>query len=150
MAINTDILSPTQHDAMMAAKASRQLSDYSSRHADIQLQLEAEGDREQIALPPIVVKLLSRILDETASGHTLSIASVESDMTTSEAADYLNVSRPYLTSLLQQGKIPFHQVGSHRRVRRADIAEYKTKQREASYAAMRELQAQAEELNMEY
>ncbi|MEO7714770.1 MAG: helix-turn-helix domain-containing protein [Capsulimonas sp.] len=148
MATNTDTFSPTQHDAMMAAKASRQLSDYSSRHIDIQIQLESEGDREQIALPPIVVKLLSHILDETASGRTISISRVESDMTTSEAADYLNVSRPYLTSLLQQGKIPFHQVGSHRRVRREDIAKYKTKQREASYAAMRELQAQAEELKI--
>ena len=65
-------------------------------------------------------------------------------------ADYLNVSRPYVISLLEQGKIPFHKVGSHRRIRLEDVAEYKQRQMATSYAAMAELQAQAEDLNMEF
>jgi len=71
-------------------------------------------------------------------------------MTTSEAADYLNVSRPYVITLLEQGKIPFHKVGSHRRIRLEDVADYKKLQVATSYAAMEELQAQAEDLNMEF
>lgn len=71
-------------------------------------------------------------------------------MTNSEAADYLNVSRPYVIGLLEQGKIPFHKVGTHRRIRLEDVAAYKRRQMADSYAAMAELQAQAEELNMEY
>ncbi|BDI28154.1 hypothetical protein CCAX7_002050 [Capsulimonas corticalis] len=149
MSSNAETIAPTQHDVMMAAKASRQLSHFSNLHKSLQIQIQSEDNQESVALSPLIVQLLSRILNETASGHTVSIEPVESDMTTSEAADYLNVSRPYLTSLLQQGKLPFHLVGSHRRVRREDIADYKKRQKEASYAAMRELQAQAEELGME-
>lgn len=71
-------------------------------------------------------------------------------MTTSEAAEFLNVSRPYVIGLLEQGKMPFHKVGSHRRIRLEDVADYKKRQLATSYAAMAELQAQAEDLNLEY
>ena len=147
MAMIIEPVSPTQQDIQMAAEAYHRLAKYTQEN--VQIQIGAEGRQEYLALPPIVARLLSYILDETASGHAVSIVPADSDMTTSEAADYLNVSRPYLTSLLEQGKIPFHRVGSHRRVRAVDMADYKKRRMAASHAAMAELQAQAEELNME-
>jgi len=150
MTATTELIPPTQQDARLAATAVSRLSDYLDRPDDIKLQIGKEGKQEYIAMPQMVVLLLSQILKETASGHAVSVVPVDSEMTTSEAADYLNVSRPYVIGLLEQGKIPYHKVGSHRRIRLEDVAGYKKRQMATSYAAMEKLQAQAEDLNMEY
>jgi excisionase family DNA binding protein len=150
MTANTELIAPTQQDARLAAKAVSRLSGYLDRPDDVKIQVGIEGKQESLAVPQMVVHLLSRILKETASGHAVSVVPFDSEMTTSEAADYLNVSRPYVIGLLEQGKIPFHKVGSHRRIRIEDVAEYKRRQMATSYAAMEELQAQAEDLNMEF
>lgn len=145
----TEPVTPSPRDAELAATASSRLVGYIDRSDDIKLQLYAEGYIEALVLPGFIVTLLSQILKETASGHAVSVVPVDSEMTTFEAADYLNVSRPYLIGLLEQGKMPFRRVGTHRRIRLVDLAEYKKRQMEASYAAMAQLQAQAEELDME-
>jgi len=147
---NTELIAPTQQDARLAAKAVSRLSGYLDRPDDVKIQIGIEGRQETVAVPQMVLHLLSRILKETASGHAVSVVPFESELTTSEAADYLNVSRPYVIALLEQGKIPFHKVGSHRRIRLEDVADYKKRQMATSYAAMEELQAQAEDLNMEF
>ncbi len=126
---------PTSQEAQQAQTAVRALS---------------EGQLELSQLPDIARQLLSRILDELARGHALLVVPVETDMTTNQAADFLNVSRPYLVRLLEAGQIPFHRVGTHRRLRLRDVKAYKERQDAESYAALVELQAQAQELNMGY
>jgi len=150
MSATTDLIAPTLRDALLAADAVDRLSGYLDRSDDVQIQLGTDGDVKSLIMPQVVVRLLSQILRETASGHAVSVVPVDSEMTTSEAAEFLNVSRPYVIGLLEQGKIPFHKVGSHRRIRLEDVAEYKKRQLATSYAAMAELQAQAEDLNLEY
>jgi len=145
----SELIAPTQKDAQLAAEACRGLSGHIEGSDDVMIQIAGEGKTESLVLPHMIVLLLSRILKETASGHTVSVVPVDEEMTTFEAADFLNVSRPYLIGLLEQGKIPYRRVGTHRRIRLIDIAEYKKRQLETSYAAMAELQAQAEDLNME-
>ena len=110
---------------------------------------KANKNQESHVVPEVVVRLLSQILTETARGHAVSVVAIESEMGTSEAADYLNVSAPYAIGLMEQGMIPFPIVGAVRRLRFQDVAEYKTKKMAISYAAMEELQTQADELDME-
>lgn len=126
---------PTFQEAQQAKTAIRALS---------------EGQLELSQLPDIARQLLSRILDGLAHGHALSVVPVETDMTTNQAADFLNVSRPYLVGLLEAGQIPFHRVGTHRRLHLRDVKAYKERQDAESYTALAELQAQAQELNMGY
>jgi excisionase family DNA binding protein len=74
----------------------------------------------------------------------------QEELTTTEAADLLNVSRPHLVKLLKQGDIPHHKVGSHHRVYREDVLSYKRKQRERAEEALQALTDQAQELDMGY
>lgn len=124
-------------------------------HQDIRKAREAatalsEGTLEVSHLPDVARQLLARVLAELANGNAISVVPALSDLTTSQAARFLNVSRPYLSRLLDEGMLPFHRVGSHRRVHLRDVRVYRARQDAASEAALCELAAQAQELGMGY
>lgn len=83
------------------------------------------GNGEQIAIPNSVYQVLLQVIQAMASGQAISIVPLEREMTTQQAADFLNVSRPYLIKLLEQGEIPHIKVGTHRRVPFQDLMKYK-------------------------
>lgn len=80
---------------------------------------------EEIALPDSVYRLLRQVVHELAQGKAVTVVPVHQELTTQEAADILNVSRPYLVKLLEEGQIPFVKTGTHRRVRLSDLMAYK-------------------------
>ncbi len=82
------------------------------------------GDRS-VPLPESVVALLLNALQVMSEGKAVSLVPVPNEVTTTRAAEILNVSRPYLSRLLDEGAIPYHRVGSHRRVRLDDLLAYK-------------------------
>jgi len=126
---------PSREDMVQAADASDQLT---------------EGTLDLKAVPALALKLFGDILHELAQGHRVELRTVEEYLSTNEAADFLNVSRPYVIKLLNEGKLPFQMVGTHRRIRYDELLEYKRKQDERSYELMAELQAEAQEMNMGY
>jgi excisionase family DNA binding protein len=82
-------------------------------------------NEEQIPIPESVYQVLRQVVHAFVLGQSISIMPQQQEMTTQESADFLNVSRPYLIKLLEQGNIPYIKVGSHRRVRFEDLKNYK-------------------------
>lgn len=101
-----------------------------------------------LELPPKVLRFVASILGAMAEGKTVVLLPKGQTLTTVQAAQFLNVSRPFLTKLLKEGKIPFVMVGSHRRIVYEDLVNYKNKIRTAQDEAMNALANQAQELGL--
>lgn len=107
-------------------------------------------DNESLILPRHALDLLRDILSEMAQGNAVAVMPKKAELTTQVAADMLGVSRPYLIKLLEQGALPFHKVGKHRRIYLTDLQAYQATQQARQESALDELTRQAQELDMGY
>lgn len=107
-------------------------------------------DHSDLVLPRDALALLRDVLVEMAQGNAVTIVPTHAELTTQEAANLLNVSRPYLVTLLENGTIAFRKTGTHRRIRFHDLMSYREEQERLSNAALDELAAQAQEHEMGY
>lgn len=108
------------------------------------------SEGQNITIPSSVLPQLADILSHLAKGDRVKIVPIKSELTTTEAAEILNVSRPYLVELLELGKIPFRKVGVRRRILSQDVMAYKEKIEAQRMLVLAELTTQAQELNMGY
>ncbi|MGV9007114.1 MAG: helix-turn-helix domain-containing protein [Brevundimonas sp.] len=136
---------PSEYDADLAATASRALA----RASKDSLHVRLEGG-EELTLPKAVTRLLSHLLMEMGQGNAVTIIPIHAELTTQEAADFLNVSRPHLVKMLNEGKIVHHRVGTHRRVRFEDVCAYKDAFEKERRAKMEALAQEAQDLGMGY
>jgi excisionase family DNA binding protein len=137
---------PNEEDAKLAAVSSRILA-AASTERELRVHL---ADGQELVLPKGVARLLSHLLTEMARGNAVTLFPIHAELTTQEAAEILNVSRPYLIQLLEEGKLPYRRVGTHRRVRYQDLIDFQKRSDEQRSRALDELAAQAQELNMGY
>lgn len=84
-----------------------------------------EANHVKIELPHSLFRVLMDVASQLAKGNSIAILHYEEKLTTQQAADLLQVSRPYLIKLLENGQIRYHKVGSHRRILMKDLLEYK-------------------------
>lgn len=94
---------------------------------------------QKIVLNERLSNLLVNMLDHLASGDGVTFVPIHKSLTTQQAADILNVSRPYLIKLLEAGEIEFEKIGRHRRILAKHLFEYKNKRAERRNAALSEL-----------
>ena len=94
------------------------------------------SDGRQIAIPQPVHELLLVILKNLQAGKAISIVPEHQQLTTQRAANILGVSRPFLVGVLENGDIPFHMVGSHRRIYLRDLLDYKRRRDAARHEAI--------------
>jgi len=143
----------SKEDVELAKEAQRCLVAALDHSHAVQIALVEDGDVSAapvLTLPPKVLRLFAEVLGSLAQGKAVSVVPKELDISTQEAAMYLNVSRPYFVRLLESGAIPHHKVGAHRRVRFDDVMQYKEQRARESQRALQELSDQAQDLKMGY
>lgn len=144
---------PKPHDIDSAEKAAIEIAPFLARDKkkDIQFVLKRSDKKEIVfILTPIIVDLLYRTLVQIAKGNAVTLVPTHAELSTQEAANLLNVSRPYFIRLLDQGRIPYHRVGTHRRIMFEDLLKYKEKSNDKSRKAREELTREAQDLDLGY
>jgi excisionase family DNA binding protein len=106
-----------------------------------------KNQAHEVDQPTSALRLLLDVLSRLAEGNAVNVTPTRAELTTQEAADILNVSRPHVVKSLESGALPFHKAGRHRRVRLADVMPFKAKRNDASANAMEELAEQARSSN---
>jgi len=142
---------PTEKEMNLAATSIDKLQRYIQSTKEPTFQLVSKGmDNETLVMPAAALRLLMVILAQMAAGNAVTLIPVHAELTTQEAADLLNVSRPYLVSLLETGKIPFRHVGSRRRVLAKDVLHYKDEIDKKRLDVLAELSNEAQKQDMGY
>ena len=103
---------------------------------------------EEMLIPQSLYAVLVQAVKQLMAGRAISIVPVMTALTTQQAADMLNVSRPFLVKLLEEGAIPFHRAGTHRRLYLKDLLTYKRKRDAQARSALRRLVDEAQELRI--
>jgi excisionase family DNA binding protein len=160
-------VAPTPEEVAVAQEANRRLQNLlaaaakkakgrpSGRGTAYALRLEATrepspGAPKTIPLPASVVRLLANILGEMAQGKAIAVLPCGRELSTEQAAQLLNVSRPFVAKLVEEGKLPARKVGRHRRIRLEDLMAYKRRDDEVREQALAELTAISQELDLGY
>jgi excisionase family DNA binding protein len=105
---------------------------------------------EQVQLPVSAVRLLVNLLSTMAAGNAVTLVPIHAELTSHQAADLLNVSRPWLIKLLERGELKYHKTGTHRRIFFKDLMEYKQKSDIEREKALYELAADPQQHNSGY
>lgn len=143
---------PAASERQAATHAKRTLAAYLATGMETQpIQIfDEHNTMHAVELPTRALQLLLDILAEFADGNAVKVIPIHAELTTQEAADLLNVSRPHLVKLLEDGALPFHRTGKHRRIRFADLMQFKQSRDDTSRQAMDALARQSQELDMGY
>ncbi|MBB6589877.1 helix-turn-helix domain-containing protein [Ralstonia solanacearum] len=143
---------PSEEDVALAREARRALETVlkagaGTRQVDFR---DSSGRVQTVRMPASALQLLQDVLDQIEKGCAVSIVPTHTELTTQEAAQMLGVSRPFFVQMLERGDIPFHKIGTHRRVRYRDVVDYKKRLDAQRHQALEELATQAQALDMGY
>ena len=143
-------LPPNPQDAAIARVSGQMLSRYVRAKTPLKFRVTDAEQAEPIELPAGAVALLMEVLEAMAAGRGVTIIPENAELTTVQAAEVLNVSRPFLIKLLDDGQIPHRKVGKHRRIRMEDVMTYKSDIDRDREAILDQLAAEAQEQDMGY
>ena len=143
-------VSPDEDSIAVAAEALTRVQEYLRRHAKgpAVIRVVDDEDGEQLVVPRGAVELLARVLAHMANGHSVSVVPAHAELTTQQAAELLNVSRPFLIGLLEAGEIEHRKVGAHRRVPAGAVLAYKHRDDLRRRAAADELAELAQDMDL--
>ena len=143
---------PDKTEADQAAQAVAELSAFLRAHPTptgrVRLCAEEDGPETQVVIPAVAFRFFVEVLAELANGNAVTVAPVHAELTTQQAADLINVSRPYLIKLLDERRIPFRRVGNRRKVQLVDVLDHKRHDDARRQQLLDELTREAEDLGL--
>jgi len=155
MALEREPVTLAEPERLGAARAAESVGQYLELGADrslgeVTLEARSDGRVLRVTVPEPAVRLLVDILRELGRGSAVTIVPFHAELTTQQAADLLNVSRPYVVKLLEEGRIPYRTVGPRRRIRLTDLMAFKREDDAYRRGIADELTREAAELGMGY
>ena len=149
--MNMELSLPDSKEMELAESIGKELSALCQLKNKEEIEIVFKKDDKEVALPfpRKAIHFVIKIMEQMALGNSVTLIPLHAQLTTQEAADLLNVSRPFVVRLLKDGKIPFIKVGSHRRIRFEDLMSYKEEMLAESGKAMEELTRLGQKLEEE-
>jgi excisionase family DNA binding protein len=141
---------PTEADIELSTESSRVLASLINSHSQTQkITVESEnGKEESLLIPSVAYEFLIDILSQLSQGNAVTLVPVQAELSTQQAANLLNVSRPYLIKLLESKEIPYRKIGKHRKILAKDLYEYKAEIDAKRSQSLDELTVLSEELDL--
>ncbi|MGH9844461.1 MAG: helix-turn-helix domain-containing protein [Blastocatellia bacterium] len=134
-----------QQTRQQIEKDIRQLSESLAAGRPVRLSL---GDNQEIALPAATIELIREALTLERDGKGFLLLEEDAEVSPEKAAEMLRISRPTLLKKLDSGEIPFHYVGTHRRIAVTDVQAYRRKQKERARTALEQMRDEADQLGI--
>jgi excisionase family DNA binding protein len=134
-------------EATIAKAAASKLRTVAKSGNDIKISVQ--GADVIVPLPARAVDLIFRILETMGEGVPISVIPHQAELTTQQAADYLNVSRPFLVQQIEANKLAYRKVGSHRRIRFSDLVVFENNSKIKQSAAMKRINEKAQDLGLD-
>ena len=142
-----------EREAEMAKAAQRCIMatlDHSRAHRIVLVDENNSKQAPVLELPPKALRFFADLLGAMAQRQPVSLIPQKHELTTQEAAAFLNVSRPFVVKQLEAGKLPYRKVGRHRRVEFEQLVKYQESLRRDTDSALQELADQAQTLKLGY
>ena len=142
---------PSESEIELSTLSSRILSSVQNYDSSTQTIKVGSGNGEErsLAIPTVAYELLIDILSQMAQGNTVTLIPIQAELSTQQAANILNVSRPHLIKLLESGEIPYYKVGKHRRILAQKLYDYKSDIDAKRSLTLDELTALTQELGLD-
>jgi excisionase family DNA binding protein len=142
----------TKEDQSIAKSSVSRLLETSQalNHAGTFVEIKVQGGEVFLRIPTKALSLLVTILGNMAEGKSITLIPSDAVLSTQQAADFLNVSRPHLVKLLEEGQIPFEKAGTHRRIELNNLVAYKRNLKTNRNKNLDFLAKQAQDLNLGY
>lgn len=145
-----ETLVPTDRDQLLAEASIRQLV-MVPKDQTVALEFSfGAGKHVSVDIPYAAFQMLRDILSHISHGNAVTVVPLHAELTTQQAAELLNVSRPYVIKLIESNQLPHKMVGTHRRILFHDLMQYKYALDADRLKTLEELSKQAQELNMGY
>ncbi|MBF24074.1 helix-turn-helix domain-containing protein [Neopusillimonas maritima] len=142
-------LSPKDKEMVRVAQRCIMAALDHSRAASITLTTD-KGEHPTVDVPPAALKLIGQLLGVMSEGRPVVLMPTDQEFTTVEAANFLNVSRPFVIKEIEAGRLPYRKVGSHRRIALDDLVEYGRNMRARQANALKRMAENARELGLDY
>ena len=143
-------MSTTLHNSSITTKERLRAEKSHELLANHKFCIETKDTHETVELPKKAINILMLYLSEMANGCDSTLVPTNAELTTQQAGKILGVSRPHIIKLLEENKIPFHKVGTHRRILQKDLMKYKNEIDKKRSSVLDKLTKQAQALDMGY